>query len=80
MSYSSVLSSSKLSKNFATNVTLAPLLINSDAHECLNSWSLIDFKLAASESFVLLSYIVESAIGLASDATKKSSLSYNIPF
>ena len=61
-------------KNLATNVTLAPLLISSDAHECLKLWSLIDFKLAASASFVLLSYIVESAIGLASDTTKKSSL------
>lgn len=32
------------SKYFATNVTLAPLLISSDAHECLKSWILITFK------------------------------------
>lgn len=28
----------------ATNVTLAPLLISNDAHECLKSWILITFK------------------------------------
>ena len=61
-------------KNLVTKVTLAPLLINSDAHERLKSCNLIDFKFAASASFVLLSYMVESAIGLASDATKKLSL------
>ena len=35
---------------------------------------------AASASFVLLSYIVESAIGLASDTTKKSSLKLQYSF
>ena len=58
----------------ATNVTLAPLLISNDAHECLKSWILITFKPASVASLVLLSYILESAIGLASDTTKKSSL------
>ena len=58
----------------ATNVTLAPLLISSDAHECLKSWILITFKLARFASLVLLRYILESAIGLASDTTKKLSL------
>ena len=56
----------------ATNVTLAPLLISSDAHECLKSWILITFKPARLASLVLLRYILESAIGLASDTTKKS--------
>ena len=31
-------------KYLATNVTLASLLISSDAHECLKSWILITFK------------------------------------
>ena len=31
-------------KYLATNVTLAPLLISNDAHECLKSWILITFK------------------------------------
>ena len=61
-------------KYFATNVTLAPLLISSDAHECLKSWILITFKPANVASLVLLRYILESAIGLASHTTKKSSL------
>ena len=54
----------------ATNVTLAPLLISSDAHECLKSWILIIFKPARLASLVLLRYILESAMGLASDTTK----------
>ena len=49
----------------ATNVTLAPLLISSDAHECLKSWILITFNPASVASLVLLRYILESAIGLA---------------
>lgn len=61
-------------KYFATNVTLAPLLISNDAHECLKSWILITFKSARVASLVLLRYILESAIGLASDTAKKSSL------
>ena len=67
-------------KNFATNVTLAPLLISSEAHECLKSCNLIDFNPALFAIKVLLSYIVESAIGLASDATKKSSLKLKYSF
>ena len=59
-------------KNLATNVTLAPLLINRDAHECLKSCNLIDFNPALFAIKVLLSYIVVSLIGLASDTTKKS--------
>ena len=55
----------------ATNVTLAPWLISSEAHECLKSWILITFKPASVASLVLLRYILESAIGLASDTTKK---------
>ena len=54
----------------ATNVTLAPLLISSNAHECLKSWILITFKPARLASLVLLRYILESAIGLASETTK----------
>lgn len=61
-------------KYLVTNVTLASLLISSDAHECLKSWILITFKPVRLASLVLLSYILESAIGLASDTTKKSSL------
>ncbi len=61
-------------KYLATNVTLASLLIKSDANECLKSWILITFKPASVANLVLLSYILESAIGLASDTTKKSSL------
>jgi hypothetical protein len=56
----------------ATNVTLAPLLISSDAHECLKSWILITFKTASVASLVLLRYILESAIGLALETTKKA--------
>ena len=61
-------------KYLATNVTLAALLISSDAHECLKSWILITFKPANVDSLVLLRYILESAISLASDTAKKSSL------
>ena len=61
-------------KYLATNVTLAPLLISSDTHECLKSLILIAFNPARVANLVLLSYILESAIGLASDTTKKSSL------
>ena len=61
-------------KYFATNVTLAPLLISSDAQECLKSWILIIFKPARVASLVLLRYILESVIGLASETAKKSSL------
>lgn len=61
-------------KYLATNVTLAPLLINSDAHECLKSWILITFKPARLANLVLPSYVLESAIGLASETTKKSAL------
>ena len=67
-------------KNLATNVTLAPLLINSEAHECLKSCNLIDFNPALFDIKVLLSYIVVSLIGLASDTTKKSSLNHNSLF
>lgn len=49
-------------------------LISGDAQECLKSWILITFKPARVASLVLLRYILESAIGLASDTTKKSSL------
>ena len=61
-------------KYLATNVTLAPLLISNDAHECLKSWILITFKPARFASLVLLRHILESTIGIASDTTKKSSL------
>ena len=61
-------------KYFATNVTFAPLLISNEAHECLKSWILITFKPASVASLVVLRYILESAIGLASEITKKSSL------
>ena len=49
-------------------------LISSDAQECLKSWILITFNPARFASLVLLRYILESAIGLASETTKKSSL------
>lgn len=61
-------------KYFATNVTLAPLLINRDAHECLKSWILIRFNSALSAILEQYKYRVESAIGLQSEHTKKSSL------
>lgn len=61
-------------KYLATNVILAPLFIKSDAHECLKSWILITFKPARVASLVLLRYILESAIGLASETTKKSEI------
>ena len=44
-------------KYLATNVTLAPLLIKSYAHECLKSWILITFKPERLANFVLLRYI-----------------------
>ena len=57
-------------KYLATNVTLAPLLIKSDAQECLKSWIPITFKPTRLASLVLLRYILESAIGLTSDTIK----------
>lgn len=54
-------------KYLATNVTLAPLLMSSDAHGCLKSWILITFNPARVASLVLLRYILESAMGLASE-------------
>ena len=44
-------------KYLATNVTLTPLLISSDAHECLKTWILITFKPIEVASLVLLGYI-----------------------
>lgn len=67
-------------KNLATNVTLAPLLINNDVHECLKLCNLIDFNPALFAIKVLLSYIVVSLTGLASDTAKKSSLKLQYSF
>ena len=61
-------------KYLATRVTLAPLLISREAHECLKSWILIFLSPALLANWVLLKYKVESASGLLSEATKKSSL------
>ena len=57
-------------KYLATNVTLAPLLISRDAHECLKSWIPITFNSARLASLVLLRYILELAIDLTSDTIK----------
>lgn len=64
----------------ATNVTLAPLLIKRDVHECLKLLILIRFNPALFTVLERYKYRVKSAIGLQTEQTKRSSSKFEIVF